>query len=125
MTTSTLEATIESGWEIRDRIDASTQGPLREAVTEVLARLDAGELRVAEKRAGAWKVNEWAKKAVLLSFRLSPMSTISGAAGGPNGGTRLNPSSLGGRRSVSRKPVSARYRVVSSVIRPTCRPPPS
>ena len=82
MTTSTLEATIESGWEIRDRIDASTQGPLREAVTEVLARLDAGELRVAEKRAGAWKVNEWAKKAVLLSFRLSPMSTISGAAGG-------------------------------------------
>ena len=82
MTASTLEAAIEAGWEHRDKVDAGTQGPLREAVTEVLAQLDAGELRVAEKRAGAWQVNEWAKKAVLLSFRLSPTETISGAPGG-------------------------------------------
>ena len=82
MTASTLETAIEAGWELREKVDASTQGPLREAVTEVLAQLDAGELRVAEKRAGAWQVNEWAKKAVLLSFRLSPTVTISGAPGG-------------------------------------------
>ena len=82
MTASALEAAIEEGWERREQVDAGTQGPLRAAVTEVLARLDAGALRVAEPRGGAWHVNEWAKKAVLLSFRLAPTATISGAPGG-------------------------------------------
>ncbi len=82
MTGTSLQPTIESGWEIREKVDASTEGPLRQAVDDVLAGLNAGELRIAEKRAGAWQVNEWVKKAVLLSFRLTPTRTISGAAGG-------------------------------------------
>ncbi len=82
MNPSTLEAAIEAGWEARDTISVDSEGPLRGAVTEVLARLDSGELRVAKKQAGAWHVNEWVKKAVLMSFRLTPTVTISGAAGG-------------------------------------------
>ncbi len=82
MTRNTLEATIEAGWETRQTVGPETGGPLREAVTEVLALLDGGELRVAEKRGGAWQVNEWTKKAVLLSFRLQPTVTVPGAPGG-------------------------------------------
>jgi 2,3,4,5-tetrahydropyridine-2-carboxylate N-succinyltransferase len=81
---SALEATIEAAWDERDRIDAAHVGPVREAVEEVLAMLDHGGLRVAEKANGAWHVNQWAKKAVLLSFRLNPMALI---AGGPGGAT--------------------------------------
>ena len=78
-----LRATIEEAWEERDRIDTATHGPVRTAVDTALSALDAGELRVAEKGAGGWQVNQWLKKAVLLSFRLNPMETI---AGGPGGG---------------------------------------
>jgi 2,3,4,5-tetrahydropyridine-2-carboxylate N-succinyltransferase len=79
---SALAATIEDAWEGRDHINPTTEGAIRDAVNEVLARLDRGELRVAEKRDGAWHVNQWAKKAVLLSFRLSPMEQIPGGPGG-------------------------------------------
>ena len=81
---SALAATIEAAWEGRDKIDPTTEGAVRDAVNEVLARLDRGEIRVAEKRDGAWQVHQWAKKAVLLSFRLSPMEPISGGPGGSN-----------------------------------------
>ena len=79
---SALEATIETAWEERDKIDAAHAGPLRDAVEEVLAMLDHGLLRVAEKAGGTWQVNQWAKKAVLLSFRLNPMALIAGGPGG-------------------------------------------
>jgi 2,3,4,5-tetrahydropyridine-2-carboxylate N-succinyltransferase len=76
MTTS-LEHTIDAAWEDRASISASTQGAVRSAVDEALAKLDSGALRVAEKSAsGAWTVNQWLKKAVLLSFRLNPNRTM-------------------------------------------------
>ncbi len=66
-----LKTIIEEGWEKRNDISPATKGQLRDAVTETLEALDKGELRVAEKAAQGWVVNQWAKKAVLLSFRLN------------------------------------------------------
>jgi len=76
-----LAATIEAAWEDRGRVDVKTTGAVREAVDEALALLDRGEVRVAEKKSGAWTVNQWLKKAVLLSFRLNEMTLIPGGPG--------------------------------------------
>jgi 2,3,4,5-tetrahydropyridine-2-carboxylate N-succinyltransferase len=80
--TDQLQTLIEAAFETRDTISANTRGDIREAVDTTLALLGRGELRVAEKRDGEWVVNQWLKKAVLLSFRLSDMSLIEGAPGG-------------------------------------------
>jgi 2,3,4,5-tetrahydropyridine-2-carboxylate N-succinyltransferase len=78
-----LQSIIENAWDARDQINLETKGEIREAVNEALLALDAGKLRVAEKiSSGNWSVNQWLKKAVLLSFRLNDMACISG---GPNG----------------------------------------
>ena len=82
MDLAALERTIEEAFEQRTAIDATTQGPVRDAVDAVLAALDVGRLRVAEKLDGSWRVHEWLKKAVLLSFRLYPMAPIDGGPGG-------------------------------------------
>jgi 2,3,4,5-tetrahydropyridine-2,6-dicarboxylate N-succinyltransferase len=79
-----LEATINAAWEARDTISPMTKGAVREAIEETLDVLDRGMLRVAEPRPdGNWHVNQWAKKAVLLGFRLKDMEAH---AGGPQGG---------------------------------------
>ncbi|MQT13117.1 2,3,4,5-tetrahydropyridine-2,6-dicarboxylate N-succinyltransferase [Segnochrobactrum spirostomi] len=77
-----LAAAMEAAWEDRASIDASTSGLVRRAVDLTLDMLDKGQIRVAEKRDGEWVVNQWAKKAVLLSFRLNPMEVIPGGPGG-------------------------------------------
>ncbi|HUV33138.1 MAG TPA: 2,3,4,5-tetrahydropyridine-2,6-dicarboxylate N-succinyltransferase, partial [Devosiaceae bacterium] len=78
-----LAATIDAAFEAREAIDAQTQGPVRDAVEAALNLLDAGEARVAERGAdGVWAVNQWLKKAVLLSFRLNDMQAITGGPGG-------------------------------------------
>lgn len=83
MSYATQEAVIETAWEARDSISPSTRGEVRGAIETTLSDLDSGRLRVAEKRAdGNWQVNQWAKKAVLLSFRLTDMYPISGGNGG-------------------------------------------
>src|SRR5499426_2681446 len=82
MNDSQLQRLIDDAWEARERLSPSTQGEVREAVEAALEALDAGRLRVAEKVAGEWRVNQWLKKAVLLSFRLNDMAEIAGAAGG-------------------------------------------
>jgi 2,3,4,5-tetrahydropyridine-2,6-dicarboxylate N-succinyltransferase len=79
---ATLEATINDAWENRATITIDTKGAVRETVNEVLALLDAGKLRVAEKRDGEWQVHQWAKKAVLLSFRLNDMRPMGDAESG-------------------------------------------
>ena len=80
-----LAAAIEAAWETRDQITSATGGAVRDAVEDTLAALDAGELRVAERGAdGNWTVNQWAKKAVLLSFRLNDMQEMTGAPQGSN-----------------------------------------
>lgn len=85
MSYAALETAIEAAWEARDSISTSTKGEMRDAIEATLTALDSGALRVAEKRdSGDWHVNQWAKKAVLLSFRLTDMYEISGSNGGSN-----------------------------------------
>jgi 2,3,4,5-tetrahydropyridine-2-carboxylate N-succinyltransferase len=80
---SDLQATIEEAFDARDSINAATSGAVREAVDAALETLDDGSMRVAQKGAdGNWVVNQWLKKAVLLSFRLNDMKPIAGAPGG-------------------------------------------
>ena len=76
-----LQSTIEAAWDERDKITPKTKGSLRKSVDQVLLMLDQGKARVAEKKDGQWVVNQWLKKAVLLSFRLSDMTLIGGAPG--------------------------------------------
>ncbi|HMA48105.1 MAG TPA: 2,3,4,5-tetrahydropyridine-2,6-dicarboxylate N-succinyltransferase [Magnetospirillaceae bacterium] len=73
---------IEAAWENRAEIGFSTQGEVRKAVENTLTALDAGEIRVAEKKDGAWTVNQWVKKAVLLSFRLNDNQIMENGPGG-------------------------------------------
>ncbi|CAM1629047.1 MULTISPECIES: 2,3,4,5-tetrahydropyridine-2,6-dicarboxylate N-succinyltransferase [Bartonella] len=76
---SQLESIIEKAFDERDKVNILTQGEIREGVDHVLDLLDKGELRVAERETnGNWKVHQWLKKAVLLSFRLNAMGLISG-----------------------------------------------
>jgi 2,3,4,5-tetrahydropyridine-2-carboxylate N-succinyltransferase len=77
-----LQAIIERAWEERESIGASTKGEVRHAVDSAIAALDTGDARIAEKRGDGWTVNQWLKKAVLLSFRLNPMEAIAGGPGG-------------------------------------------
>ncbi len=80
--TDKLQAAIEAAWEARDGINTATKGEVRDAVETALEMLDSGRARVAEKVDGQWRVNQWLKKAVLLSFRLNDMTPISGGPGG-------------------------------------------
>src|SRR5205809_2053839 len=76
-----LQQTVDTAWESRASLSpASAPAPVREAVARILDDLDAGRLRVAEKRDGAWTTHQWIKKAVLLSFRLADNAPI-GLAG--------------------------------------------
>ncbi|MCY7271869.1 MAG: 2,3,4,5-tetrahydropyridine-2,6-dicarboxylate N-succinyltransferase [Sphingomonas bacterium] len=80
--TDQLQATIEAAWDKRESIGSDTNGATREAVDAALELLDSGKARVAEPSEGGWKVNQWLKKAVLLSFRLNAMAEIPGGPGG-------------------------------------------
>jgi 2,3,4,5-tetrahydropyridine-2-carboxylate N-succinyltransferase len=74
--------TIEAAWEARDQLGPQTVGEIRAGVAEALKLLDHGEARVAEPDGqGGWRVNQWLKKAVLLSFRLHDMEVIPGGPG--------------------------------------------
>ena len=84
MSTAQLQKTIDDAWEGRDDIGLDTTGEVRDAVTAALDLLDSGQARVAEKTGGNWQVNQWLKKAVLLSFRLNDTAPMSG---GPDGST--------------------------------------
>jgi 2,3,4,5-tetrahydropyridine-2,6-dicarboxylate N-succinyltransferase len=77
-----LQAAIDSVWEEREGINPGTTGVVRDTVEVALDLLGKGEVRVAEKGPGGWTVNQWLKKAVLLSFRLNDMTAIAGAPGG-------------------------------------------
>ena len=84
MSNAELETAIEAAWDIRDTITPATGGRTREAIEETLDALDSGLLRVAERQdSGDWQVNQWAKKAVLLGFRIKDMESQDG---GPQGG---------------------------------------
>jgi 2,3,4,5-tetrahydropyridine-2,6-dicarboxylate N-succinyltransferase len=80
--TAELQATIDAAWEERERVGPATTGPVRAAVEQALALLDAGRERVAVPDGGGWRVQQWLKKAVLLSFRLNDSVPVAGGPGG-------------------------------------------
>ena len=80
--TSNLAPIIDAAWEDRAALSTATTGEVRDAVTQTLALLDSGKARVAEPDgAGGWTVNQWLKKAVLLSFRLNENVLMDGGPG--------------------------------------------
>ena len=79
---SEIQSVVETAFDTISTVTPATTGAVRQAVNETLNALDSGALRVADKSSGAWVVNQWAKKAVLLSFRLNHMQKI---GGGPDG----------------------------------------
>jgi 2,3,4,5-tetrahydropyridine-2-carboxylate N-succinyltransferase len=84
-----LRRVIEEAWEARDEIGPGATGEVRDAIEAALDALDAGRVRVAEKRDGAWHTNQWLKMAVLLSFRLYDMAVIPGGPVGPGRGAAV------------------------------------
>ena len=116
---ASLEGAIEKAFDARDGISASTGGEVRDAVETALNLLDRGEARVAERQAdGQWKVNQWLKKAVLLSFRLNAMEIIEGGPGGASWWDKV-PSKFSGWGAVDFE--RAGFRAVPSAV---CAAPP-
>jgi len=82
MAVAELAKTIDSAFDRREELGPASKGPVRDAVEQALDLLDQGVARVAERGSdGAWRVNQWLKKAVLLSFRLNDMNEIPGGPG--------------------------------------------
>lgn len=113
MQNAKLEAIIDAAWDKRDDIGPATGGEVRAAIDAALDLLDKGEARVAEKQGGEWVVNQWLKKAVLLSFRLNDMTTIDGAPGGAAWWDKV-PSKFAGMTAASYK--AAGFRAVPGAI---------
>ena len=80
--TEQLSSIIDAAWDSRDGINSATKGEVRDAVQTALNGLDDGSFRVAEKQNSEWHVNQWLKKAVLLSFRLNDNIVVDGGASG-------------------------------------------
>ena len=128
MSNERLTAIIEAAFRDRAAITSQTQGDVRASVDEALGLLDSGKLRVAEQvsdAAGpeAWHVNQWLKKAVLLSFRLNDMTAIPGAPGGRQlvGQGALQIRRLG-RRGIRDRGGSAPCRIAWCAAPPISRP---
>ena len=108
-----LEAQIEDAWISRETISPATTGSVRQAVESVLDALDRGELRVAEPHGNDWRVNQWAKKAVLLGFRLKDMEP---QPGGPQNSTWWDKVDSKFRNWGSREWQEAGFRAVPNCI---------
>jgi 2,3,4,5-tetrahydropyridine-2-carboxylate N-succinyltransferase len=83
MSVTSLQQPIDDLWERRDTLSSATKGEARDMVEAALDALDRGEVRVAEPTAQGWQVNQWLKKAVLMSFRLTDSSPMEGPGGAP------------------------------------------
>src|SRR4051812_8110675 len=116
---SDLAKTIDDAFEARNDVTPATKGAVRDAVESALDLLDKGEKRVAEKQNGKWQVNQWLKKAVLLSFRLNDMGPISGGPGGANWWDKVPSKFDGWAKTVSAPRASARCPA------PWCAAPPT
>ena len=112
---SELQTIIEAAWDARDTVNSATKGEVRDAVESALAMLDDGKVRVAEPSDNGWQVNQWLKKAVLLSFRLNDMALIAGAPGGASWWDKVPSKFLGMSENAFR---AAGFRAVpGSVVR--------
>jgi 2,3,4,5-tetrahydropyridine-2,6-dicarboxylate N-succinyltransferase len=80
-----LQQAIDAAWDARETLSIATQGEVRDAVEAAIEGLDNGSFRVAEKIDGNWQVNQWLKKAVLLSFRLNDNVVVDGGSAGSPG----------------------------------------
>ncbi|MGB2250625.1 MAG: 2,3,4,5-tetrahydropyridine-2,6-dicarboxylate N-succinyltransferase, partial [Candidatus Puniceispirillaceae bacterium] len=90
MSRADVEKAIDTAFDNRDAVNAGTKGEVREAVEEALSLLDSGQARVAEPQGNhQWQVNQWLKKAVLLSFRLNDMVVMPGGAEHPVAGASV------------------------------------
>ncbi len=83
MTGNALKLQIETLWDARDTVSPAAGKDVRDAIEGALGLLDSGKMRVAEPGASGWIVNDWLKKAVLLSFRLQDSVPMGGAGGAP------------------------------------------
>jgi 2,3,4,5-tetrahydropyridine-2-carboxylate N-succinyltransferase len=83
MSQHALQQPIEDLWERRESLSSTTGGEAKQAVESALELLDSGKQRVAEPTSAGWQVNQWLKKAVLLSFRLTDSSAMEGHGGAP------------------------------------------
>ena len=110
---SELQTAIEQAWERREGIGFDTQGDARDAVNAALTLLDAGRLRVAEKVDGTWRVNQWLKQAVLLSFRLNDNALVPAGSAGAPGWDKVPSKFAGWDETVFR---SAGFRAVPGAI---------
>jgi 2,3,4,5-tetrahydropyridine-2-carboxylate N-succinyltransferase len=113
MENSTLQSAVEAAWNRRESIGPQTTGETRAAIEEALALLDTGKARVAHKAGSEWIVNQWLKKAVLLSFRLNDMIPIAGAPGGAHWWDKV-PSKFAGMTEDSFK--AAGFRAVPGAV---------
>jgi 2,3,4,5-tetrahydropyridine-2-carboxylate N-succinyltransferase len=113
MSNTQLQSVIERAWDQREQINTQTRGEVRDAVETALAQLDKGEARVAVKTDGKWAVNQWLKKAVLLSFRLNDMGLIAGAPGGSSWWDKV-PSKFAGMSAETFR--SAGFRAVPGAV---------
>jgi 2,3,4,5-tetrahydropyridine-2,6-dicarboxylate N-succinyltransferase len=113
MSNTQLQSVIERAWDQREQINTQTRGEVRDAVETALAQLDKGEARVAVKIDGKWAVNQWLKKAVLLSFRLNDMGLIAGAPGGSSWWDKV-PSKFAGMSAEAFR--SAGFRAVPGAV---------
>jgi len=113
MSQSDIAATIEAAWERRDQLSPQSKGANVEAIEAAIDLLDSGQARVASRSAdGVWTTQQWLKKAVLLSFRVTPNQLIGGAGGangvdpspGPCGTKCIRSSSAGASRRFSKPP---------------------
>ncbi|MES3151284.1 2,3,4,5-tetrahydropyridine-2,6-dicarboxylate N-succinyltransferase [Sphingomonas faeni] len=109
----TLQTIIDAAWDDRANLGLDTKGEVRDAVESALAMLDAGTARVAEPTADGWQVNQWLKKAVLLSFRLNDNVVIDGGSAGSPGFDKV-PSKFAGWGDAEFR--SARIRVVPGAV---------
>ena len=124
MSNDKLAKTIDAAFEARDTIGPKSKGAVRKAVDGALDLLDSGKARVAERQAdGQWHVNQWLKKAVLLSFRLNDMSVIAGRTGQGRvvGQGRLQIQGLE-RGALPQGGLSRRALLASCGVRPLSRP---
>jgi 2,3,4,5-tetrahydropyridine-2-carboxylate N-succinyltransferase len=108
-----LQQVIERAWDEREALGPETRGDVRDSVEEAILLLDRGAARVAEKGANSWIVNQWLKKAVLLSFRLNAMMPISGGPGGANWWDKVDSKFSGWREESFR---DAGFRAVPGAI---------
>jgi len=114
MDLSQLAKTIDAAFEARATLSPDTRGEARDAVETALDLLDRGEARVAERKPdGQWSVNQWLKKAVLLSFRLTDMEMVPGGPGGTQWWDKVPPKFAGWDAAAFR---SAGFRAVPGAI---------